>query len=234
MNCQLVLDGHLSVVGDGCGCSDSSGVSNTVRGLSLECSSQSFEAIKSTDCAAQIATLGTIGQNWVELPITLGMYRLLSLKSSAAIRLRIGAAPASIAGSAGVFPATTINGSHLIATIDGVVVDTTFAGGSLSALQVAAQINAAAIGAGLDFLPAAVTEAGQLTLSGKKTGTDGSLAITTGIAAIGLPTAATPIKGSGSDLDVWGAFLVQFGQTGPSRIQISGNAKIEILAAGTP
>lgn len=232
MNCTLVLDGHLSVGGDGCGCTDGS-MSNTTRGLSLECSSQSFDAIKSTDCAVQIATLGSIGQNWVELPITLGMYRLLSLKSSAAVRLRFGAAPAVIAGSGGAFPATTINTSMFAFTADAVPVSFAFVGASLSAAQVAAQINAAAISAGLDFLPAAVTDAGQLTLSGKKTGVDGSLAITTGIAAIGLPTTVA-VKGSGSDLDVWGAFLIQFSQTGPSRIQISGNAKIEILAAGTP
>lgn len=233
MSCQLVLDGHISVGGNGCGCNDSSGVSSTVRGLSLECSSTSFEAIKSTDCAVQVATLGSIGQNWSELPVLLGVYQLLSLKTSAAVKLRIGAAPASIPGSAGVFPATTINGSTFAFTADAVPVSFAFAGGSLSAAQVANQINAAAVAAGLSFLPAAVTAAGQLTLSGLKTGTDGSLAITTGIAAIGLPTTAA-VKGAGADVDVWGSFLVQFGQLGPSRIQISGNAKIEILAAGTP
>jgi len=159
----------------------------------------------------------------------------LSLKSSAAVRLRIGAAPATIIGAAGVFPATTINGSPFAFTADGVAVAFNFAGASLSAAQVAAQINAAAITAGLDFLPAVVNANGQLTLTGKKTGADGSLAITTGIAAIGLPTAATPVKGAGSDLDVWGALLVQFGTANaPSRIQISGSASVEILAAGTP
>ncbi len=231
--CQLTLDGHLSVGGDGCGC-DSSGVSNTVRGLSLSCDSSSFQAIKSTDCAVQVATLGSVGQNWSELPILLTLYQLLSLKSSAPVRLRIGAAPAQIAGAAGVFPATTINTLHLIATIDGVVVDTTFVGGSLSALQVAAQINQAAIAAGLSFLPASVAASGQLLLSGQRTGIDGALAITTGQAAIGLPTAATPVKGAGVDLDVRGSFLVQFADPGQGRIQISGNAKVEILAAGTP
>ncbi len=108
-----------------------------------------------------------------------------------------------------------------------------FAGASLSAVQVAQQINAAAIAAGLSFLPASVSTAGQLVLTGLRTGVDGALLIGTGIAAIGLPTTAA-VNGSGADVDVWGAFLVQFGQTGPSRIQISGNAKIEILAAGTP
>jgi hypothetical protein len=232
MNCQLVLDGHISVGGDGCGCSDSSGVSNTVRGLSLECSSSSFEAIKSTDCAVQIATLGALGQNWAELPITLSMYKLLSLKSSAAIKLRIGAAPARAAGSGITYPATTLNTVTWDLVIDGTAFTVTFAGVSLTAAQVAAQVNARAITVGLSFLPASVDSNGQLVLTGLATGTQGSL-VAAALAAVGFPD-PVDVAGSGADLDVWGAFLVQFGQTGPSRIQVSGSAKIEILAAGTP
>lgn len=229
MSCSLVLDGHISVGGEGCGCSDSSGVSSTVRGLSLACQS-SFDAIKSTDCAVQIATLGSVGQAWAELPVTLSAYKFLSLKSSAAVKLRIGAAPATALGVGGTFPATGLNAVSWNLTIDGVAFTVTFAGASLSAQQVANQVNAAAALAGLSFQPASVVN-GQLKLSGLNTGTQGAL--TTAVqAALGF--AAATVAGAGADLDVWGSFLQQFGDATPTRIQISGNAKVEILAAGSP
>lgn len=228
--CSLTLDGHLSVGGDGCGCSDSSGHSSTVRGLSLSCQSDSFEAIKSTDCAVAVATLGSLGQNWTELPITLSLYKLLSLKTSAAIKLRIGAAAPSVTGVAGVFPATALDTVTWVLTIDGVTFTTTFAGVSLSAAQVAAQVNAAAALAGLSFMPASVSD-GQLKLTGLTTGTAALMGVAVQ-AALGFSAAVH--YGAGADLDVWGSFLVQFGNSGPSRIQVSGAAQLEILAAGTP
>ncbi len=118
-----------------------------------------------------------------------------------------------------------------ILTIDGVTFTTTFAGVSLTALQVAAQVNAAAMLAGLSFLPASVTSGGQLKLTGLATGTAAVMAVAVQ-AALGF--AASAPAGAGADLDVWGSYLQQFGDAGPSRIQISGNAKVEILAAGTP
>lgn len=232
MSCSLVLDGHISVGGEGCGCSDSSGASSTVRGLSLSCQSDSFEAIKSTDCAVQIATLGTPGQNWAELPITLSAYKFLSLKSSAAIKLRIGAAPAAAEGAGAAYPATTLNAVTWDLEVDGVAFTTTFAGSSLSVAQVAAQVNAAAMLAGLAFPPASVSSTGQLKISGLLTGATGAL-LADALAALGFASAVDTV-GAGADLDVWGSYLQQFGNAMPARIQISGNAKVEILAAGTP
>lgn len=231
MSCSLVLDGHISVGGDGCGCSDG-GASSTVRGLSLSCQSDSFAAIKSTDCAVQVATLGAVGQNWAELPITLSAYKFLSLKSSAAIKLRIGAAAAVAEGSGGTFPATTLNAVTWDLEVDGVAFTTTFAGASLSAAQVAAQVNAAAMLAGLAFPPASVNASGQLKITGLLTGAAGTL-LADALAALGFASAVDN-AGAGADLDVWGSYLQQFGDAMPARIQISGNAKVEILAAGTP
>ena len=234
MTCQLNLEGYLSVGGEGCGC-DSSGSSNTMRGLSLACQSSAFQAIKSTDCAVAISTAGAPGQNWAELPVTLGTYELLSLKSSAAVKLRLYADVAKLAGVGASFPVTTIDTDPFAFDVDGTEVALTFAGASLSAVQIAAQINAAAALAGLDFMPASVLSTGQLQLQGKATGSQGSLMVTTELAAIGFPDADEMIEASGSDLDVAGAFLVQFGTNGPHRIQISGqSAKVEILAAGAP
>lgn len=233
MTCELTLDGHLSVGGDGCGCTSGEGMSQTVRGLSLSCRHATFQAIKSTDCAVQLSTAGVAGDNWAELPVTLSRYELLSLKSSAAIKVRIGAAPATKLGSGASFPAN-LDGLTFAFTVDGSAVSFAFAGTALTAAQAAAQINAAAIADGLDYLPAAVDPSGQVRLSGKATGVQGSLQVTTGQALLGLATMSAAEKGAGADLDVWGALLLQFGTSGPSRIQLSGSAKIEMLAAGTP
>lgn len=232
MTCTLVLDGNLSVGGPGCGC-DGEGTSSTSRGLELGCTSSAFQAIKSTDCAVQITTLGNPGDAWAELPITLSKYELLSLKTAAAVKVRLYAAPAELVGAGAAFPATTIDTDPFEFTVDGVDVAMTFAGVSLSAVQVAAQINAAAVADGLTFLPASVNSSGQLELHGQATGDDGEIVITTGLAAIGFNTGELA-EGAGQDLDVRGVLLVQFGTEGPERIQISGQTKVEILAAGTP
>lgn len=231
MTCTLVLDGHLSVGGPGCGCSDSDS-SMTSRGLELGCNSSSFQAIKSTDCAVQITTSGNPGDAWTELPVTLGKYELLSLKSQGAIKVRLGAAPAELAGDTVVYPVTTIDTDLFAFTVDDLPVSLNFVGASLTVQQVAAQINAGAIADGLTFLPAFV-ESGQLKLRGEATGKDSQIVITTGLADIGFATSDLA-EGAGEDLDVRGIFLLQFGTEGPERIQISGNTKVEILAAGTP
>ncbi len=234
MGCTLKLSGYLSVGSEGCGgCGDDSGSSSSMRGLAIDCSSSSFAAIKATECHVPISTAGTIGQAWVELPVQLTAYQLLSLAVQGTLRVRIGAAPATKLGSSGVFPATTMNGQTFGVSLDGVAVAATFAGASLTAQQLANQINAAAAGAGLDYLPASVDSSGQLRLTGKATGAQGSVQVTAGQAAIGLPTSAA-VLGEGKDLDVLGPMLVQFAAPYPSRVQISGQAKVAVLAAGTP
>jgi hypothetical protein len=233
--CQLTLEGHLSVGGDGCGCGPGDGGSSSTRGLTLGCNSQGFEAIQSTECPVPVSTAGAIGAAWAELPVRLTAYQLLSLQVNGTVRLRIGGAPAARAGVGGTFPATGLNGLTFAWTADGVSLSVTFVGSNLNVSQVANQINAAAAGAGLLYLPASVEPAtGQLVLRGSATGAEGSLQITTGQAGIGMPTMAAPVYGAGKDLDVTGPLLVQFAAPYPSRIQISGQAKVAILAAGTP
>lgn len=231
MPCELTLDGHLSIGGSGCGC-DSGDLSQTTRGLSLSCSASSFAAIKSTDCAMPLSTAGAVGAAWAELPVTLSKYALLSLKSSAAIKVRLFAAPASKLGSGATFPATTLNAVTWDLEVDGQPFTVTFAGASLSATQVVAQVNAAAALAGLTSLPASVGSTGQVQLTGVLTGAQGSL-VAEALAAAGFAQ-AVELVGSGEDLPVRGPFLVQFGDEGPTRIQVSGQSQIEVLAAGTP
>jgi hypothetical protein len=157
---------------------------------------------------------------------------MLYLKSSAPVRLRIGAAPAELLGTSGTFPTLFAGGEDFDVTVDGTVVATTFTSGAQSAAQVAAQINQAAIGAGLAFLPAFVQTNGQLGLRGSATGSQGSLVITDPNATIGFASASSA-TGEGEDVNVSGLLLTQFDPSqAPERIQVSGSALIEVLAAG--
>lgn len=234
MSCQLTLQGQV-VVGGG-GCCGGDGGSQKIQGLSFGCPYTLFQAIFSTDCAVPIVTSGAVGDAWVELPGTgvVGGYLLLIVKSTGAVRLRIGAAPAELLGAAGTFPTGFAGGETFAFIVDSVAVAVVFTSGAQSVLQVATQINQAALGAGLDFLPAFAQTNGQLGLRGEKTGKQGSLDITTARAAIGFPSAAAESEGEGEDQDVSGLLLQQFPNNDmPTRIQISGNAQVEVLAAGT-
>lgn len=232
-SCGLQLTGSLIVGGAGCGCSGSDGASKIVP-LALACAAAVFGAVVSTECAQLVQTAGAAGDNWAELPVSdgVGAIAFAYVRTSAAVKLRIGAAPAVRSGSGGTFPTSFAGGETWAATIDGVAVAVTFTSGAQSAAQVATQINQAAIGAGLTFLPATVASNGQLAISGQKTGSQGSVVVTTGNATIGLATGTT--TGSGQDVAVNGLFLNQFDPlTAPERIQISGVAAVEVLLAGT-
>jgi hypothetical protein len=234
MSCSLQLQGSLISGGSGCGCSsgDSGG---RVIPIALACATMAFGAVVATDCAQQVQTLGAPGDNWVELPVSdaVGAVQLVYVKASNAVRLRIGAAPAELLGAAGTFPTGFVGGESLDFTVDGVAVAVTFTSGAQSAAQVAAQINQAAIGAGLSYLPASVQTNGQLALRGARTGAQGTLLVTDANATIGFPDEAD-VSGEGADVPVSGIFLAQFDTlAAPERIQISGIATVEVLLAGT-
>jgi len=233
--CSLTLTGQLIVGGSNCGaCSDGSSANQTIKGLGFACSSLYFQAVKSTECPEALQTLGAVGDVFVELPVELAAYHLLLVKSSAPIVVRVGAAPAELIGTGGVFPAN-LDTQAFAFSIDGVPVAFNFVGNGLTAEAVALQINQQALadGVAIDALPAFVS-GGLVVLRGKKTGTQGSISITTGIAATGFTTGESAV-GAGADLNINGTALVQFDQTdAPTRIQISGTAQIEVLVAGLP
>jgi hypothetical protein len=234
MGCQVTMQGAITIPGGGCGCSGSGTPSTKVQGLGFACSATTYPAVQSTDCPSQITTSGAVGDNWRELPATEGLSSiyLLMARGSSPFRLRIGADAAKLTGAGGTFPTSFAGGELFGFTADGTAVPVTFTSGAQTALQVAAEINQAAIGAGLDWLPASVLSSGQLQLSGKATGGQGSLVVTTTNATIGFPSAST-VAGAGSDLDSQGLFLNQFDQSNaPSRVQVSGNTQIEVFAAG--
>lgn len=236
MSCQVTMTGAV-VVGGNCGCSGglNSGTPNSkTQGLGFACASTIFPAVVSTDCPTTITTTGAVGSQWKELPATddLSAVYLLVVRGQSPYRLRIGADVSRLAGASGTFPTSFGGGETFAFTVDGVAVSVTFQAGDQTAAQVASRVNQAAIAAGLDFLTMSVATSGQLALAGKATGVQGSLAITTPNATIGFAAASTSV-GSGADVDSQGLFVNQFDQsTAPSRVQISGNVQVEVLAAG--
>lgn len=231
--CALTLTGMIAVGGPGC--CGSSGESQKIQPLSFGCPNTLYQAIASTDCPVAIATPGTPGQAFIPCPGTqdLASVSLLLVKASQPVLLRIGAAPATLQGASGTFPTSFAGGETFTFKADTITVATTFTSGAQSAAQVAVQINQAAVAAGLDYLPASVSSNGQLKLTGEKTGKDGSLQVTVANATIGFPTLLTTL-GAGTDQTVR-TLLAEFDpSSSPGAILISGNARVEILAAGTP
>lgn len=230
---SVELRGQLIVDGANCGCGSTD---LKTLGLELRCNSSTFDAVVGTDTQIGIETPGTIGQNWVELPTTdvLDEIQFLALISAAAVRLRIGAAEATVLGVGGVFPTGFVGAETLTVDLDESPLSVVFTSGAQSALQVSQQINAAAMLAGFAYAPASV-EGGQVRLTSARTGVQGNVTVTGGTGAVDLGLDGLEADGAGQDVDVYGLFLNEWGKSGaaPERIQISGSAQITVLAAGT-
>jgi hypothetical protein len=170
---------------------------------------------------------------------TLTEVRLLYLKTSANVVLRLYAVPAQAQAVTGTFPTTFAGGETLITTIDGTVVTTTFQVGDQTAAQCAARINAAMALAGF-ATPRATVVNGQLLITGVATAVDGAAGILsfagTGAATLALDTATlTPTDALGQDVDINGLYIQEFPWTGglaPTAVQISGQSTVDVTAAG--
>ena len=222
----------IAVGGPGCCSSDGA---QKIQPLSFGCPNTLYQGISSTDCPVSIATPGAAGAAFIEGPATqdLSSVQLLFVKATQPVVVRIGAEPAELLGSAGIFPTGFAGGETFTFKVDGVTVATTFTAGAQTAAQVAVQINQAAVAAGLAFLPAFVQTNGQLGLRGSATGKDGSIQVTVARATIGYPSLVT-VAGQGSDVTARTLLLEFDSNDPPGRIQISGNARVEVLAAGIP
>jgi hypothetical protein len=238
MSCKQVdVSGAITVGQDVSDCGD--GRSLKQQSLKLGCSSSSFDAVVSSDIPIQITTAGQLGDAFVDLPPTdaLSSVELLYVSASAIVRLLLGADVASILGVAGTFPTGFAGGEQLDLLLDGVSLTVTFTSGAQAAQQCANQINAAAALAGLTYQPAMVS-GGQLLISGAKPGPLGSVEIVGGSGATTLGfTADDTADGLGEIQDVKGIFLVEYGRGNagaPARVMISGNARVQVLAAGVP
>ncbi len=190
----------------------------------------------STDTPCALQTTGVVGAEFEELSATdaLDAIQLLFVKSSVAMRLRIGAAPAELVSTGLALPLA--GGETLIFDVDGQPTVTATFTAAATAQAVANEINAAAALLG-QAPPASVNAAGALVLTGVLTGAQGSVNVTggTGQAALGFASVTNDAAtGAGEDVDFNGIFLVEFGSVGaPTRVQISGQGTIEVFAAGT-
>lgn len=235
---SLQLQGFLQAGGSGCGgCGSGSGAQER---LGLLCGGDIFETIVGTDSPIAVRTSGAVGQEWVDLPLLaqLRSIEFLYVKSNAPIKLRLGAGPATLeASSALPSPLIAPGEESFDVDIDGVALSWGPNAGSYTRIEVVNALNGLAAAAGLPTPRFAVSSSGVLTITGVETdgagvveivGGDGGLTEQLGFAE------GTQAFGEGEDLDVLGTFLVEFPRypAAPSRVQVSGNASITILAAG--
>lgn len=241
---SLTLKGSLEVGDFACaiGCPPSALTDRHVLTLSLkDCLKKFFVSIVETPVPIQIATVGAVGAAFDDLSLLdeIGTIELLFLRTSAPVVARIGAGPAILVGTGGTFPTGFSGGETFTLTIDGTAISVTFTAGASTAQDVANEINAAAALAGVATPRATVAASGQLSINSILTGTQGTVVVTGGTGAGTIGYAGTPSAvGTGEDVPVDGIFLVEFGREGatpapPQRVQLSGQANVTVLAAGT-
>jgi hypothetical protein len=106
----------------------------------------------------------------------------------------------TLLGVGGTFPTAFVGGEAFGFTIDGTAVTGTFQAGDQTAQQCVNRLNAAAMLAGLDYVPF-VIEAGQIRVSGSDASASGAVSVTTANATLGFPTTTSdsgtdPLAGS--------------------------------------
>lgn len=240
MSGQLNLRGTLEVNGLNCvtSCPPGSAPDRHTLGLSLgECPTKQFETICECPTPMPISTPGLIGSVFVDVPLLeeFTAIEFLLLQTNAQVIVRINAAAARLLGVGGVFPTTFAGGETLNFTVDGTAIAVVFTVAAQAAQDVVNEINAAAALAGLTDMPASVDVSGQIALGGILTGAAGTVAVTGGTGAAALGFAGTPSAvGGGDDVSVQGIAVLEFPRSpnAPTRIQLSGIAQVEILAAG--
>jgi hypothetical protein len=238
---SLTLKGTLEVGGGACASSCGS-ADRSLRSLALRCSTgQVFQTLVETAAPIRIATAGAVGASFVDLDLLgdLTSIEFLYMRSDAPILVRIGAAEPVLTGSAGTFPTLFAGGETLNLNFNGVAVSVAFLVTDQTAVQCAARINAACALAGLATPRASVLTTGQIQILGLGTGAASTLDVTGGTGAATLGFAGTPSDtGEGADVPLHGTLLIEFPQAGttspppPSRVQVSGVAGIQIVAAG--
>lgn len=240
MSGSLNLRGTLEVNGQNCvtSCPPGSTPDRHTLGLSLgECPTKIFETICECPTPLRIATSGAVGQNFEDVPLLeeFTAIEFLMLQTNAEIIARINAAAATLLGVGGVFPTTFVGAETFNFTVDGTAIAVIFTAAAQAAQDVVNEINAAAALLGLTAMPARVDTSGQIALTGVLTGTAGTVVVTggTGAATIGFPATPSAV-GGGDDVRVQGLAMIEFPRfpNAPTRIQLSGVAQVEILAAG--
>lgn len=227
---QLQAKGYLSS-GDGCG--DGCGPKTAAQPFSLVFRN-GFETY--AECRSGEFSVATLPGAWVDLPLTeqLDTIELLALRTSGPIKLRVNGLPATTS-TAAVYPVASLSGLSLTFGVDGYPVTAVFEAGDDTASDVARRVNSAAALAGVPFIPAEVGAVGQVVIHGQASGAQGFLSAFTGssVAALGLSSWLGG-TGKGSDVDVDGLQVLQFGRVANVvRVEVSGQATVSVLVAGT-
>jgi hypothetical protein len=199
-------------------------------GLAFSCAGVVYGAVASTDCPVALSAA-----DFVELPCSdsVGNFRLVSLHSSAAMTLRVGASGATLLGAGASYPTGFSGGETFGFVIDGVTVAGSFTASAQTLADVVSELNQAAVAAGLAYLPFTADATGQVRVTGVKTGDDGSVSVSVAQAGIGFPSTSASAVGGGDDTVISGLYLVQYDSTNaPTRIQVKGTGNLEVLVAG--
>jgi hypothetical protein len=181
----------------------------------------------------RIATLGSVGDAFADLDLLrdLAGVEFLYVRSSARIRLRIGALAATLLGSGASFAAAA--STSITLTVDGVSVPVTFDAADDTLTECVRRINSAAALVGL--APIASEDGGQIRLTSPTLGPASSLTVPAGAPATALGfDGGASAEGDGEDVDVAGLAMLEFPRypDAPARILASGVASLEIVAAG--
>jgi hypothetical protein len=241
MTTTVESNGTLTLNGNACVGSSTGQLTKSLAlgNLATSCASRTYEAAVCQQDV--IATTGNPGDNFVDLAAvdSLSEVQFIYLRSSANVAVRYYAVAAVAQAVTGTYPTTFAGAETLITTIDGVAVTTTFLVGDQTADQCAARINSAMALAGIATPRASVVN-GQLKITGVATavsGTSGLLTFSgTGAATLGLDSGSlTPTPAQGQDVYISGLSMSEFPTTGslaPTKIQISGTATVDVVAAG--
>ena len=231
--------------GPSCGCAACQATSIGL-GSSGACCDAGLAYDKSAEFSWSVATAGAIGQAYADIP-GLGQFtaiEFLYLVASAPVRLRLNPTRPQLVATAAIPGGGVVAGAATIIVTDATGVQytatVTFTAGTSTPALVVGAINGALAAAGAPFPPD-----GQIA----RLGTGGLLAIVNpGIgpatfvdlavgapSGLGLGTAHVVDEGTAQDMPpVEGLVVLQFPRSpnAPAKIQVSGVASLDIIAAG--
>lgn len=246
MSKNVAVMGTLSV-GEGCGGCSNEHSSPLALGGASGCGgcSSGLSYDHAVEFSTAIATAGLVGAAFVDLP-PLNQFtaiEFLKLSSTARIRLRLnptrptmtGATPLpgiGVQAGAATITVTDSTGTQYVATVN-------FTAAQNTPALVVAAINAALAAAGAPFPPdgqIARLSGTTLVLVSPGIGPAAFIQLAAGAPVdLGLGAALVRVTGTASDMpDTEGLVVLQFPRSpnAPTKIQVSGVATLEIVAAG--
>lgn len=242
----LSVRGTTAIGGAGCGCGDGSGATRElVLGGAGACAS-GLQYESAIAAPVTVSTSGSVGQNWVDLPVAdaFTAVEFLQVTSSARIRLRFNPTRPQIVGTVAL-PLTGVQTGTLNFTVTndlGVAspVAVAFTASQNTPAAVALAINVAVAAAGVqppsDGPVARLSALNVLTLVNPGVGPLAVLTLAAGAnALLGLGTVQVVVEGTVFEMpDTEGLVVLQFPRSpnAPTRVQVSGVASLDVVVAG--